>query len=71
MKTIRNFFILTLLGYGYIPEYGNGYGGYDDMYANYDYSGYDGYENMGYPGMPGKPRNPPQGPRTFQRHQPY
>ncbi|XP_008202620.1 RNA-binding protein squid isoform X2 [Nasonia vitripennis] len=58
-------------GYGgYIPEYANGYGGYDDMYANYDYSGYDGYENMGY-AMPGKPRNGPQGPRQFQRHQPY
>ncbi|KAJ8664790.1 hypothetical protein QAD02_006452 [Eretmocerus hayati] len=57
-------------GYGgYIPEYGNGYG-YEDMYANYDYSGYDGYENMGY-AVPGKPRGGPQGPRQFQRHQPY
>ncbi|XP_058807733.1 RNA-binding protein squid-like [Phymastichus coffea] len=58
-------------GYGYIPEYGNGYSGYDDMYANYDYSGYDGYENMGYAMPGGKPRNGPQGPRQFQRHQPY
>jgi len=58
-------------GYGgYIPEYGNGYG-YDDMYANYDYSGYDGYENMGYAMPGGKPRVAPQGPRQFQRHQPY
>lgn len=70
IKIIRDM-NLEILGYGgYIPEYGNGYGGYDDMYANYDYSGYDGYENMGY-AMPGKPRNGPQGPRQFQRHQPY
>ncbi|XP_012280696.1 RNA-binding protein squid [Orussus abietinus] len=56
-------------GYGFIPEYGNGYhGGYDDSYANYDYSGYEGYDNMGY-GMQGKPRGP--GPRQLQRHQPY
>lgn len=58
-------------GYGYIPDYYNGYqGGYDDMYANYDYSGYDGYENMGYSAQ-GKPRGNGQGPRQFQRHQPY
>lgn len=58
-------------GYGYIPEYCNGYqGGYDDMYGNYDYSGYDGYENMGYSAQ-GKPRGNGQGPRQFQRHQPY
>ncbi|KAG6803531.1 RNA-binding protein squid-like [Apis laboriosa] len=58
-------------GYGYIPEYCNGYqGGYDDMYANYDYAGYDGYDNMGY-GVQGKPRGNGQGPRQFQRHQPY
>ena len=58
-------------GYGYIPEYCNGYqGGYDDMYANYDYAGYDGYDNMGY-GPQGKPRGNGQGPRQFQRHQPY
>ncbi|KAG7199962.1 hypothetical protein KM043_014391 [Ampulex compressa] len=59
------------LGYGYIPEYYNGYqGGYDDMYANYDYGGYDAYDNMGYSGQ-GKTRGNGQGPRPFQRHQPY
>ncbi|XP_031832483.1 RNA-binding protein squid [Nomia melanderi] len=58
-------------GYGYIPEYCNGYqGGYDDMYANFDYESYDDYGNMGY-GAPGKPRGNGQGPRQFQRHQPY
>ncbi|KAI4478354.1 PREDICTED: RNA-binding protein squid-like isoform X1 [Polistes canadensis] len=58
-------------GYGYIPEYCNGYqGGYDDMYGNYDYTCYDGYENMGYSAQ-GKPRGNGQGPRQFQRHQPY
>ncbi|XP_015599797.1 RNA-binding protein squid [Cephus cinctus] len=58
-------------GYGYIPEYGNGYqGGYDDVYANYDYTSCEGYENMGY-AQQGKPRGNGQGPRQFQRHQPY
>lgn len=60
-------------GYGYIPEYGNGYqGGYDDSYGNYDsYAGYDSFDNnMSYQ-MPGKPRGNGQGPRQFQRHQPY
>lgn len=58
-------------GYGYIPEYNNSYHGYDDMYGGYDYSGYDGFDGMGYSGQ-GKPRgNAGQGPRQFQRHQPY
>ncbi|XP_020291962.1 RNA-binding protein squid-like [Pseudomyrmex gracilis] len=55
-------------GYGYIPDYNGYHGGYDDMYANYDYAGYDGYENMGYGP---KPRGNGPGPRQFQRHQPY
>lgn len=57
-------------GYGYIPEYNNSYHGYDDMYGGYDYSGYDGFDGMGYSGQ-GKPRGNAQGPRQFQRHQPY
>lgn len=58
-------------GYGYIPEYANGYqGGYDDSYAAYDYAGYEGYENAGY-STQAKPRGNGQGPRQFQRHQPY
>lgn len=55
-------------GYGYIPDYNGYHGGYDDMYANYDYAGYDGYDNMGYGP---KPRGNGPGPRQFQRHQPY
>lgn len=61
-------------GYNYIPEYGNGgyQGGYDENYGNYDnYTGYEAFENgTGYQ-MPGKPRVTAQGPRQFQRHQPY
>ncbi|XP_014469386.1 PREDICTED: RNA-binding protein squid-like [Dinoponera quadriceps] len=56
-------------GYGYIPDYNGYHGGYEDMYANYDYAGYDGYDNMGY-AQP-KPRGNGPGPRQFQRHQPY
>ncbi|XP_076641124.1 RNA-binding protein squid [Halictus rubicundus] len=57
-------------GYGYIPEYYNGYqGAYDDMYFDYENYG-DDYGNMGY-GAQGKPRGNGQGPRQFQRHQPY
>ena len=68
---IKHFKMNPFLGYGgYIPEYANGYGGYDGMYNNYDYSAYEDYDAMGY-GMQGKPRNGPQGPRQFQRHQPY
>ncbi|KAF7989814.1 hypothetical protein HCN44_008488 [Aphidius gifuensis] len=73
-------------GYNYIPEYGNGgsgggggggggggyQGGYDDSYSNYDnYTGYEAFDNStGYP-IAGKPRASAQGPRQFQRHQPY
>ncbi|XP_063980437.1 RNA-binding protein squid-like [Diachasmimorpha longicaudata] len=65
-------------GYGYIPDYANGggyQGGYDESYGNYDnYAGYETFENnTGYPMQGSKPRGPPssQGPRQFQRHQPY
>ncbi|XP_066586062.1 RNA-binding protein squid isoform X1 [Prorops nasuta] len=56
-------------GYGYIPEY-NGYQGAYDYSAYDDFSGFDGYDNMGYSAQ-NKPRGNGQGPRQFQRHQPY
>ncbi|KAG8039139.1 hypothetical protein G9C98_003446 [Cotesia typhae] len=61
-------------GYNYMPEYTNGYhGGYDENYSNYDsYPGYESFDNhASYTTAVNKPRGNAQGPRQFQRHQPY
>ncbi|CAG5093856.1 Similar to sqd: RNA-binding protein squid (Drosophila melanogaster) [Cotesia congregata] len=61
-------------GYNYMPEYTNGYhGGYDENYSNYDsYPGYESFDNhASYTAAVNKPRGNAQGPRQFQRHQPY
>ncbi|KAK0080014.1 hypothetical protein PV325_000538 [Microctonus aethiopoides] len=60
-------------GYGYVPDYSTGYqGSYDDNYGNYDsFAGYDRIDEILNYQLPGKPRGNGQGPRQFQRHQPY